>query len=82
MPFTALQLFMGHSLDDKACRYRTSHAVYGIATSSRISLSIIATAGYRTSHAVYGIATFLAIYQIYTTFSVTGLVMPFTALQQ
>ena len=59
MPFTALQQHQQtyHTMQRQG--YRTSHAVYGIATLRRVtSEDKKPEISYRTSHAVYGIATF------------------------
>ena len=82
MPFTALQhqdVFrvraVAHLLQDQSCRLRHCN-------SGRLCCTHLRCQRYRTSHAVYGIATPLAGTLINNTSSVTGPVMPFTALQR
>ena len=65
---------------EHSLRYRTSHAVYGIAT-PRQRMNTEEDFSYRTSHAVYGIATPRCLSRPCCCASVTGPVMPFTALQ-
>ena len=62
--------------------YRTSHAVYGIAT-SRLLCFLLGFWSYRTSHAVYGIATskgelgFCFVFERYrTSHAVYGIATP------
>ena len=82
MPFTALQLNTILIIYIEFKCYRYSHAVHGIATiRCCINISHVSSC-YRYSHAVHGIATSAAEEDFGQIIDVTGIVMPFTALQR